>query len=87
MKKAYSKPEIVFESFSLSTSIATCRMEASFDASLGKWGCKGYKIETDDGNLVIFMSDYNGCQWVEADGDFNGICYDVPSDPLNLFGS
>ncbi len=85
MKKVYTKPEIMFEDFSLSTMIASCGNEATHDASLGKWGCKGYY--DDQFGVVLFTSDFNGCKYVEADGDFNGYCYDVPQISLNLFGS
>ena len=86
MKKNYSKPEIMFEDFALSTNIAAaCQNEATHDAALGKWGCKGYKLER--ANIVVFMEEFSGCTTVEADGDYNGYCYYNPSIPLNLFGS
>lgn len=84
MKKVYTKPEIMFEDFTLSTSIASCGFEATHDTSLGKWGCKGYQLRSGD---IVFMAEYNGCVTVEADGDYNGYCYHVPTISLNLFGS
>lgn len=83
MKKVYTKPEIMFESFSLSSSIASCGFEATHDASIGG-GCKGYQLRSGE---VVFMAEYNGCITVEEDGDYNGYCYHVPTVSLNLFGS
>lgn len=84
MKKTYSKPQIMFESFSLSTSIA---------------GACGVKIDTqaagtcgvDYGFMgTIFLPEVAGCSIVVGgiyDGSFNGICYHVPTDSRNLFNS
>lgn len=87
MKKTYTKPEIVFENFSLSVSVAACQHEASFDGD--KWTCKGYYMgESDfDGPLAVFIDGWNGCLYVPDDGEHNGICYHVPMEQLNLFGS
>ena len=85
MKKAYSKPEIMFEDFTLNTYIAaSCGYEATHDAALGKWKCSGYQLRSGE---VVFMAAFNGCITVEADGDYNGYCYHVPTVSLNLFGS
>lgn len=81
MKKAYSAPDIAFESFSLSSSIAACDVETNHSQ-----GTCGYRM--DDGT-VIFMTGVTGCDW-EIDspsGSYNGICYDNPSDLKTLFSS
>lgn len=89
MKKEYSKPDIIFESFSLSTSItAGCEVKPSnFTVDCGvKWS-KGVYIFTEDvqgcttkvlnGNLTLnFVDDEN-----------NGLCYHNPSDSFNVFNS
>ena len=82
MKKSYSQPDIVFESFSLCSSIAA--------------GC-GVKVGVMNngdcglpyGNRVVFLENVNGCIWKIQDGskEFNGLCYHVPIDALSLFNS
>ena len=81
MKKVYEKPEIVFENFSLSTNIAA--------------GCEYTDPNHPDlffsGMGYAFTSEAN-CGYpipneVGGDGDFNGICYHVPSEIKNLFNS
>ena len=82
MKKAYSKPDIVFENFSLSTNIAAgCEVKTNFAQNQ----C-GYKFAP---GIVIFLEGVNGCvkPVVDGDGQFNGICYHNPSDDNNIFSS
>jgi hypothetical protein len=80
MKKAYSKPEIFFEDFSLSTNIAAgCELFPNFaeDACGVKWGKKH-----------IFLAEIQGCgtKIVNGDPTYDGACYHNPSDP-NVFNS
>ena len=82
MKKTYTKPEIVFENFSLSTGIAA-GCEESTSLHLGgecgiKWG-KG----------TIFLEGINGCLTKIVDGDsaYNGLCYHNPDASYNVFNS
>ena len=86
MKKAYTKPEIMFEDFSLSVNIAgDCRWIIDNQSS-GNCGL-------DFGDLVIFLGEYTGCtsnDGVKVDGDdgsYNGICYHVPHPDNDLFNS
>lgn len=83
MKKAYSAPDIVFESFSLSVSIAACAIETNH----GEDDC-GYKW---DGETIIFTADVGACadNFVIEDGsqEWNGLCYDNPTSDKRLFGS
>lgn len=80
MKKTYSKPEILFEDFSLSTSItAGCR----FITKLATEGVCGYKGERS--NQVVFTSDVVGCEYTEQDGDT--LCYHVPNADNDIFNS
>ena len=73
-KRKYSKPEIFFDDFSLSTNIAA--------------GCEFIPIDnaTECGvpygrGKVIFTQLMTGCiDKVGADGEFNGICYHNPTD-------
>lgn len=82
MKKEYCKPDIMFESFSLSTDIAA--------------GC-GVIIRTfiggqcglDMGGEMLFVGDVQGCiEKVDDDGtSTNGICYHVPTNDTKMFNS
>lgn len=82
MKKSYSQPDIVFESFSLCASIAAgCGVKVGVMYN-GECGLPY-------GNRVVFLEDVNGCTWKIQDGskEFNGLCYHVPIDALSLFNS
>ncbi len=83
MKREYTKPLIMFEDFSLSTNIAAgCGLKTQLPSPNMEYGC-GYQIR----GAVVFITEANGCTYVEADGDYNGICYHVPTDDNNLFNS
>lgn len=85
MKKVYKAPEIVFESFSLSVSIAaTCPQEAN--AARGTCGYEmGY-------GMVVFLETVHGCKKENGgtpivDGANDRLCYHNPSDDYRLFNS
>ena len=83
MKKAYSKPEIVFESFTLSTNIAgDCDIKTNTpsDGKCGVENNNGFDIE------VLFITNENGCTTKVQDG-YNGLCYHTPTEDKNLFNS
>lgn len=81
MKKAYVKPEIMFEDFTLSTNIAgDCEVIINNSTR----GDCAYTLRTGES---VFTSNYGVCTTKEADGDYNGICYHVPIDSNNLFNS
>lgn len=82
MKKAYTKPEIVFEDFSLSTNIAAgCEFPSQIHA---KDSC-GFYFE---GVGFIFITEESGCVDREIEtGVFSGICYHVPTEDSNVFSS
>ena len=84
MKKVYSKPEIMFESFVMSTNIAgTCGEDIAMPTN--KEGC-GYQPEGYP--MTVFLTDMSGCkQQLKPETDFNGICYDVPVPEGLLFNS
>ena len=85
MKKEYKKPEIMFESFALSTNIAACVFQASFAPDLGS-ACKAYQLGR--GGEIVFLDEFTGCVSVQAqNGDYNGYCYHVPTISLNLLNS
>lgn len=77
MKKAYSKPEIVFENFMSSTNIAACKV----DTNLPSTNTCGISFVPGQ---VVFLDSSTGCN-VPSDG--YDICYDNPSDTNRLFGS
>ena len=81
MKKAYTKPEIVFENFSLSTCIASCEVKTNTPSAMQcAYG------ETEFG-LSIFLDTVSACEsWVQ-DGANNTFCYNVPVGTYNLFNS
>ena len=78
MKKTYSKPDIFFEDFSLSTNIAA--------------GCELYPTEYAGDSFVvefggdILLSD-KPCDKIIQDGEneYNNLCYHVPFDDFNVF--
>ena len=80
MKKTYSKPEILFESFSISTSIAAgCELDTPLPSY--EENC-GYPIK----GAVLFVTGAQ-CTNVPQDGKYNGFCYHVPVETSNLFNS
>lgn len=85
MKKAYAKPEIVFESFTLSTNIAG---DCETITSLQSRDICGYPTRGG----VVFVDSSMGCT-VNApivDGEAiygDRICYHVPIESSNLFNS
>ena len=84
MKKVYSKPEIMFEDFSLNNSIT---VNCEKIAQAAEYECS-YKVHTSDGTMNIFTSSApRVCTDVEADGAYNGICYHVPTEANNVFTS
>ena len=78
--KKYTKPQIMFEDFSLSTSIATCDVEAN-----SVKGSCGYQDPELDG-ATVFMSKAEGCAYTAPPG-YDKVCYDIPYDNNDLFGS
>ena len=81
MKKYYTKPQLVFEKFSLSTNIAASCAIKNDGPSKDQCGYHG------DFDFPIFISIEMGCTTTEPDGDYNGICYHNPSSISNVFGS
>ena len=88
MKKAYSKPEIMFEDFSLSASIANgCDVRVTNQSQ----NTCGYELRTGG---TVFFTTVSGCYYTKdptthndiIDGDY-GVCYHVPTDTSDLFNS
>lgn len=88
MKREYRKPIVVFEDFTLSAHIAAdCEVTNSNPSS----GSCAYTVEIYPGRLVnIFTSSVTGvnaCTTIEDSGMYNTVCYHIPSEDYNLFGS
>lgn len=85
MKKIYTKPEIMFEDFTLSNAIASgCEEKTNLPSS--------NQCGMDFSGMTVFMDGMSGCTDIKVDnvggdGEFNGICYHVPSGDNNLFTS
>lgn len=87
MKKAYTKPEIVFESFSLSQNIAAGCEEKTNTPAQGQCGI-------EFGAEILFLDTAGSLctdkiKNVGGDGEYNGLCYHVFSNngEYNLFNS
>lgn len=84
MKKTYVKPQVVFESFILSTNIAgNCGNPTHTPA----YGTCAYEWEEEFvGTVKVFLDSMSACETTKEDGS-NGICYHVPTDTTRLFNS
>jgi len=81
MKKIYAKPEIVFESFSVSASIAA-NCEKIVTPQLYSCGVNY------PGVGVIFTDEAQGCiKKMEDTVMGDGYCYHVPTESANMFNS
>ena len=83
MKKQYSKPEIMFESFTLSVNIAgDCDV---ITTTMAQNVC-GYLDPRDPTGTMVFNSSISGCQRIENDEN-STICYHNPTPTSNIFNS
>ena len=86
MKKAYSKPDMVFESFTMSTNIAgDCEGNPVHNPSRYVCGIPG-----SGPGMNLFSADMtgaNGCQIPHQDDVNDEFCYHNPSEYSNLFNS
>lgn len=83
--KKYTKPQIVFESFTTSTNIAG-NCEVIFDLQ-GRDTC-GFPGSL--AGYVVFNTGADGtnCTYPgQTDTQYNGLCYHVPDPTRNLFNS
>ena len=86
MKKAYTKPEIVFESFSLSQNIAAGCEEKIEGPSAGNCG-----VDFVPGQTIFFDSMVGVCNISLQEGDpynqHDSLCYHTFADTANIFNS
>lgn len=81
MKKTYVKPQIAYESFQLSTSIATdC---ALLSTRAAQYICP---VEDKESGFYIFAEANQLCDTVPVGGD-DSVCYDVPTESWKVFSS
>lgn len=83
MKREYSRPEILFDSFQLCTTIAG---SCEFDTETKSQG----DCYVDFGEYKVFTSQVAGCRrygMIVDSGIFNGYCYHVPVNGQNVFNS
>lgn len=87
MKKPYTKPMIMFESFALSASIATVGCEKSPETPAMKDTCG---IPGSFPGMIFFNygvgSDCTD-QGTGSEQDNDGFCYHNPTDSMNYFNS
>lgn len=86
MKKYYEAPEILFEDFSLSDSIAGNCESIVGNASKGSCCVKG------TGGVNVFSGTIPVCEFKPEDlggisDEWDGFCYHVPTEYNNLFNS
>lgn len=86
MKKVYSKPEIIFEDFALSTNIAgDCEQKTNNPTN--------HACGLDFSGLTVFLTTMGGCVDIKiapneyGGGEYNTFCYHVPTESNNLFNS
>ena len=81
MKKAYIKPEIMFEDFTLTTNIAAgCEVKTNTPTQ-GTCG-----LPMSNGGSV-FVDSTTGCNIPVGNNAYNNTCYDVPTPDNTLFHS
>lgn len=76
MKREYVKPNLSFESFEMSSNIAT-----------GCGNAQHYSEMTCDTQLgagMVYFVDNNSCEYTPED---NGMCYQIPTEDTRLFAS
>ncbi len=80
MKKAYTKPEIIFDSFELTESIAAgCSYITS---NMAPYECA---VLDKEFGFTLF-SDYNNCDSTPPGGN-DSICYHVPTADYSVYTS
>lgn len=81
MKKVYTAPQILFESFAMSTNIAAnCdKIIRTFD--------QGNCAYEGTGGIMLFTVAIGACEFKSDDDASNGFCYHVPGEDNDLFNS
>ena len=82
MKKTYSKPEINFDSFGISSNFANTPTACAYQPDAMQMNSCGYTIA----GRSIFVESNTGCNYVAPDGAY-GVCYYIPTGDSNIFVS
>ena len=83
MKKIYSKPQIVFDSFELSQSIAAgCEYRSNH-----AYGSCALKLDVPGWEGFTFFTGTVGACMTTPPSEYDSICYHVPTDDKNVFSS
>ena len=77
MKKTYTKPRMIFDSFEVAENIAACANKAEHENG----ECAVYIA-----GMPVFLEGVGVCTITIDDGS-HGLCYYVPSADNSLFGS
>lgn len=86
MKRKYSKPQIIFEDFTLCQSIAAgCQYTDGARPVMYEMGC-GVDLSAREENDFVFISAMN-CELKEDDGNNNLVCYHIFESNGTIFGS
>lgn len=84
MKREYAKPIIVFEDFTLNTSIASgCEAKTDLQAM----GSCGWIPNDRWTQGPIFTDSSTGCAITSSKAGYDTLCYHVPNESYNLFNS
>ena len=79
MKKTYVKPQVFFEDFQLSASIAAgCAYKTGHTMDICAYETAGKSI---------FVDEVVACTTTTQDGNWSGLCYHNPTDTTKLFTS
>lgn len=82
MRKAYSKPQIMFEDFTLSTNIAAgCEVKTNTPSQMQ---CA---YGEDDFGYPIFTTEVSACISQVEESENDRFCYHIPNQGNNLFNS
>lgn len=82
MKKEYSAPEIIFDSFALNENIASVNSNCDRNITSAYSGYCGLNF----GGRMLFTISAAGCKYKVQDGAY-GMCYHIPTGGNKLFNS
>ena len=85
MRKAYTKPKIMFESFVTSTNIAA-GCEETTDLESAEMNCN-FRPNPRRPDWIIFSSEPQGCTSTPSESGYDELCYHTPEESYNLFTS
>ena len=87
MKKVYTAPQILFESFTMSTNIAAGCDSIVGNPSKGSCAVLGSAGEKFFSGTMVDICDFNVEEFGQAPDMWDGFCYHVPNENSDLFNS